>query len=285
MESLIERYLTGDMQKTTVIVGGTGKTGRRVAARLAAQGLPVRAVSRSTALPFDWEEPATWAPALRGAEAVYVTYQPDLAAPGSVEAIGAFARLAAGSGVRRLVLLSGRGEEEARACEREVEACGTDWTILRASWFCQNFSEHHLLGPVLDGVITLPAGTVAEPFVDAEDIADVAVAALTRDGHAGRIHELTGPRLLTFTDAAREIAEAAGRDVRYVPVSPQEYTAGLVEQGVPAGEAAMLAGLFARVLDGRNAHLADGVRRVLGREPRDFTDYAHETAATGVWNA
>ncbi|MER5423006.1 NAD(P)H-binding protein [Streptosporangium roseum] len=271
-------------QGTTLVLGGTGKTGRRVVERLAARGLPVRAGSRSGTPPFDWEDRATWAPALGDVESVYVTYYPDLAAPGAAASIGSFAALAAGSGVRRLVLLSGRGEEEAQACERTVQESGAEWTILRASWFNQNFSEHYLLEPVLSGVVALPAGNVAEPFVDVEDIADVAVAALTQDGHAGRIYELTGPRLLTFADAAGEIAKAADREVRYVPVSAEEYADALVEHGVPAGEATMLTELFTKVLDGRNAHLADGVRHVLGREPRDFADYARDAAATGVWN-
>lgn len=271
-------------QGTTLVLGGTGKTGRRVVERLAARGLPVRAGSRSGTPPFDWEDQATWAAALRDVEAVYVTYYPDLAAPGAAASIGSFAELAAGGGVRRLVLLSGRGEEEARACERTVQESGAEWTILRASWFNQNFSEHYLLEPVLSGVVALPAGNVAEPFIDVEDIADVAVAALTQDGHAGRIYELTGPRLLTFADAAGEIAKAADREVRYVPVSAEEYADALVEHGVPAEEATMLTELFTKVLDGRNAHLTDGVRLALGREPRDFADYARDAAATGVWN-
>ncbi|MDP9864069.1 MULTISPECIES: NmrA family transcriptional regulator [Streptosporangium] len=271
-------------QATTLVLGGTGKTGRRVVDRLTARDLPVRVGSRSGRPPFDWDDQATWAPALRDVESVYVTYYPDLAFPGAAAAIGSFAGLAADSGVRRLVLLSGRGEEEAQVCERAMQEAGTEWTILRASWFCQNFSEHYLLEPVLSGVVALPAGDMAEPFVDADDIADVAVAALTQDGHAGQIYELTGPRLLTFTDAAQEIAEAAGREVRYLPVSPEQYVAALVEYGMPAGEATLLTGLFTKVLDGRNAHLSDGVRRALGREPRDFADYARDAAATGVWN-
>ncbi|SFJ49852.1 Uncharacterized conserved protein YbjT, contains NAD(P)-binding and DUF2867 domains [Streptosporangium canum] len=271
-------------QGTTLVLGGTGKTGRRVVERLAARGLPVRAGSRSGTPPFDWEDQATWAAALRDVESVYVTYYPDLAAPGAAASIGSFAALAADGGVRRLVLLSGRGEEEARACERTVQESGAEWTILRASWFNQNFSEHYLLEPVLSGVVALPAGNVAEPFIDVEDIADVAVAALTEDGHAGRTYELTGPRLLTFADAAGEIAKAADREVRYVPVSAEEYADALVEHGVPADEATMLTELFTKVLDGRNAHLTDGVRLALGREPRDFADYARDAAATGVWN-
>ncbi|GAA4224334.1 NAD(P)H-binding protein [Streptosporangium album] len=267
-----------------MILGGTGKTGRRVVERLTARGLPVRAGSRSGEPPFDWEDQTMWAPVLRDVESVYVTYYPDLAFPGAADAVGAFAELAVANGVRRLVLLSGRGEEEAQVSEEAVRKSGAEWTILRASWFSQNFSEYYLLEPVLSGVIALPAGNMAEPFVDADDIADVAVAALTEDGHAGRLYELSGPRLLTFADAAEEIAKASGREVRYVPVSAEDYENTLVEYGVPAEEATLLTALFTKVLDGRNAHLTDGVRRALGREPRDFTDYARDAAATGVWS-
>ncbi|WP_068925183.1 NAD(P)H-binding protein [Planobispora rosea] len=270
-------------EKTTLIIGSTGKTGRRVAARLQDRGLPVRAGSRSGTPPFDWADPATWEPALRGVDAAYITYYPDLAAPGASEAVRALAALAVRSGVRRLVLLSGRGEPEAATAERAVQDSGAEWTIVRASWFFQNFDEGHLLEPVLGGTIALPAGDVAEPFVDADDIADVAAAALTEDGHAGQVYEVTGPRLLTFAEAAGEISRAAGREVRYVPVSADGYAGMLMEYGVPAVEAEVLAGMFAEILDGRNAHLGDGVRRALGREPRDFTGYVDAVAATGVW--
>jgi uncharacterized protein YbjT (DUF2867 family) len=268
---------------TTLVLGGTGKTGRRVARRLTARGLPVRIGSRSGEPPFDWEDRSTWAPALREVESVYLSYHPDLAAPGAAETIGRFAELAVASGVRRIVLLSGRGEEQAQVSERTVRNSGAEWTILRSSWFSQNFSEDYLLEPVLSGEIALPAEDVAEPFVDVEDIADVAVAALTEDGHAGQLYELSGPRLLTFAEAAEEIAKASGRRVHYVPISPEQYTAGMIRQGVPADYAAFLTELFTRVLDGRNAHLTDGVQRALDRQPRDFSDFARDAAASGVW--
>ncbi|GIH99556.1 NmrA family NAD(P)-binding protein [Planobispora takensis] len=271
-------------QNTTLVIGSTGKTGRRVAARLRARGLAVREGSRSANPPFDWNDRATWEPALRGVDAAYVTYQPDLAFPGAAETVRDLAAQAVAAGVRRLVLLSGRGEEGALLGEEAVRESGAEWTIVRCSWFCQNFDESHLLEPVLAGTIALPAGDVAEPFVDAEDIADVVVAALTEAGHGGRVYELTGPRLLTFAEAAAEISKACGREVRYLPVSAADYESTLVEYGVPAAEAAELTGLFTTVLDGRNAHLSDGVRRALGRGPRDFSDYARDAAATGVWN-
>jgi uncharacterized protein YbjT (DUF2867 family) len=209
-------------------------------------------------------------------ESVYVSFYPDLAVPGAANAVGSLAKLAVANGVRRLVLLSGRGEKEARLSEQAVQDYGSDWTIVRASWFSQNFSEGALLEPVLSGEVALPVGDVAEPFIDAEDIADVAVAALTEDGHTGQLYELTGPRLLTF-------AEAAGREVRFVPVTMEQYASVLAEHGMPEEVVSLLAHLFTEVLDGRNAHLTDGVRRVLGREPRDFADYARDTATTRVW--
>jgi uncharacterized protein YbjT (DUF2867 family) len=271
-------------KKVTLVLGGTGKTGRRVAQRLVARGIPVRVGSRSGEPPFDWEDRTTWAPALRGVESVYVSFYPDLAVPGAVEAVRLFANLAVESGVRRLVLLSGRGEEEAQRAERAVQEAGAEWTILRSSFFSQNFSENYLLEPILSGEVVLPAGDVPEPFVDADDIADVAVAALTEDGHAGELYELTGPRLLTFEEAIGEIAKASGRKIRYVPVSVEQYASVLTEQDVPAEFVGLLTYLFSEVLDGRNAHLTDGVQRALGREPRAFADYARDVAATGLWD-
>ncbi|HMG31889.1 MAG TPA: NAD(P)H-binding protein [Jiangellaceae bacterium] len=270
-------------EKAALIVGGTGKTGRRVADRLTARGLPVRVGSRSGEPPFDWNDRATWAPALRGMHAAYVTYYPDLAVPGAADMVGAFADLAVDRGVRRLVLLSGRGEAEAQRAEQRVQESGADWTILRSSWFSQNFSESFFLESVLSGEIAVPAGNVGEPFTDVDDIADAAVAALTEDGHTGQLYELTGPRLLTFAEAAEEIATATGRDIYHVPVTIEHFTAGLADGGVPDDIVDLLAYLFTEVLDGRNAHVTDGVQRALGRRPRDFSDYARAAARTGVW--
>jgi uncharacterized protein YbjT (DUF2867 family) len=276
-------------KKVTLVLGGTGKTGRRVVERLEARGIPVRVGSRSGEPPFDWEDEATWAPALRDVGSVYVTYYPDLAVPGSVEAVRLVAELAVENGVRRLVLLSGRGEPEAERAELALQEmvdarASAEWTILRSTWFMQNFSEDYMLEHVLSGEIRLPAGDVPTPFLDADDIADVAVAALTEDGHAGQLYELTGPRSLTFAEAAAEIAGAAGREIRYVPVSLEEHAAEAAQHGVPAEVVELLTYLFAEVVDGRNANTTDGVRRALGREGRDFAEYTREVAATGVWD-
>jgi uncharacterized protein YbjT (DUF2867 family) len=245
--------------------------------------MPTRVGSRSGEPPFDWEDEATWAPALQDVGSVYISYYPDVAIPGAVEAVRSFAELAVGRGVRRLVLLSGRGEEEAQRAERVVQDMGVEWTVVRCSWFSQNFSENYLLEPILSGKVVLPAGDVPEPFVDTEDIADVAVAALTEEGHAGEIYELTGPRLLTFAEAIAEISQVTGRKIRFVPITVEEYSSMLAEQDVPADYVWLLTYLFTEVLDGRNAYLTDGVQRALGREPRDFSDYARDTAATGIW--
>ncbi|MFG3254185.1 NAD(P)H-binding protein [Streptomyces sp. NPDC048172] len=269
---------TTDGQKTLVI-GGTGKSGRRVAERLVARGVPVRVGSRSGTPAFVWEDPDTWDAALDGVDAVYVTYYPDLSFPGAAEQIGAFAKLAVSRGARRLVLLSGRGEEGAVVSEDALKDSGADWTVLRASFFAQNFSEDFFLEPVLSGEIVLPTADAVEAFVDLDDLADVAVEALTDPRHAGRTYELSGPRLLSFGQVAEELSKATGREIRYVPVSKEEYRAALEQQGMP-GE---FAELFESVLDGRNAHLVPGVREALGREPRDFAEYAREAAATGVW--
>jgi uncharacterized protein YbjT (DUF2867 family) len=263
-----------------LVTGGTGKTGRRVATALTALGHQVRIGSRPA---FDWADPGTWAAALDGVDAAYLSYYPDLSFPGAAEVIGAVARRAADAGVRRLVLLSGRGEPEAEPAEQAVRESGVDTTVLRCAWFAQNFSEHFLLGPVLDGVIALPAGEITEPFLDVEDVADVAVAALTRDGHQGRTYELTGPRLLGFAQIAAELSAATGRDIRYLPVTPAQYTTAAAAAGVPAEEIEPLTDLFTRVLDGHNAFVTTDVERVLGRPARDFADYVRRTAATGVW--
>lgn len=270
---------------TTLVLSGTGKTGRRVAERLSARGMPVRIGSRSGAPPFDWNDRDTWAPALRDVASVYVAYVPDVTWPGAVEEIASFVDLAVDQGVRKLVFLSGRGEPEAYRSEHIVQASEVDWTIVRAAWFNQNFSEGWLREPVLSGTLALPVNDVAEPFVDVDDIADVAAAALREDGHSDELYEVTGPRLLTFTDVATEISKASGLHVEYVPITAEEYAAVAAAHGMPEEDAALLTDLITDVLDGRNAYLADGVQRALGRPPKDFSDYARDVAASGAWTA
>jgi uncharacterized protein YbjT (DUF2867 family) len=269
-------------ERPTLVLGGTGKTGRRVAAGLSARGFPVRVGSRSGQPPFDWTDQSTWARVLQGARAAYIPY-PDLVIAQATKAARAFAELAIDQGVTRLVLLTGRGEDEAQRGEREVQATGADVTVVRCSWFMQMFSEDFLLDSIRAGKVVLPAvDTQLDPFIDTDDIADVAVAALTEPGHVGQVYELTGPRLLSFPEAIAEIAEATGRDITYVPVPVEDYAAAAAEQGVPAELVDFLAYLFSDVL-GNSAHVTDGVQRGAGRPARDFTDYATRTAATGIW--
>lgn len=270
-------------EKPILVLGGTGKTGRRIIENLEARGVATRLGSRNAEPPFDWNDDTTWPAVLEGTSAAYISYQPDLAVAGAVEAVDAFAGLALSMDVRRLVLLSGRGEAEAQRAEQVLQSSGADWTILRASWFAQNFSESFLLDAVRSGTVALPVGDVREPFVDVDDIADVAVAALTEDGHEGRLYELTGPRLLTFADAVGEIATAARRPIEFVTIPPQDYADGLEHHGVPKEFASLVMFLFTEVLDGRNAYLANGVQQALGRASRDFSDYARDTATTGIW--
>ena len=275
--------MTDTQAKPILVLGATGKIGRRIVERLESAGVPVRAGSRAADPPFDWDNPNTWAPALDGTRAVYISYYPDLAAHGAVEATSAFARLAVETGARRLVLLAGRGEAEAERAEQAVRESGADLTIVRSTWFMQNFSEGDFLGQVLSGEVTLPAGDMVEPFVDADDIADVVVAALTDDRHIGELYELTGPRLLTFAEAIDEISRATGREIRYAPVSVDQFAAAMAAQNVPPEAIEIFSFLFGEILDGRNAHLADGVQRALGREPRDFRDFVKDAAVAGTW--
>ncbi|MEV0649657.1 NmrA family NAD(P)-binding protein [Phytomonospora sp. NPDC050363] len=279
--------MTQNTNSTTapvLVTGGTGKTGRRVAARLTALGREVRLGSRSSEIPFDWEDRSTWAAAIDGTSAIYLAYAPDAGFPGADEIIGSFASQAVAAGVTRIVLLTGRGEAGAEVTEKTVAAVpGIQLTIVRAAVFAQNFSEGFLVESVQAGVLAFPAGDVAEPFIDVDDIADVAVAALTDDKHIGELYELTGPRLVTFAEAAAEIGAVIGKHVEYVPLTPEQFRDGMVEHGVPAEFAAALAELMREIMDGHNAHVADGVRRALGREARDFSEYVRTADAVGAW--
>ncbi|NKY96960.1 SDR family oxidoreductase [Nocardiopsis alborubida] len=266
-----------------LVTGGTGMTGRRVTRLLRERGTDVRVGSRSGEPRFDWHEPATWDAVLEGATSVYLCYHPDLAFPGASETVAAFASRAARNGVRRAVLLSGRGEEGAERAEHAVRAVFPGLTVLRCSVFAQDFSESFLLGPVLEGTVALPVPDVSEPFVDLDDVAEIAARALTEDGHGGELYELTGPRSLTFTEATRLIGEAAGYPVACRCVPPQDFVAGAVAAGLPAEVAHGLTELFGEILDGRNAEPADGVEKALGRPAADFTGYVRRAGASGVW--
>ncbi|TYB86057.1 NAD(P)H-binding protein [Oceaniovalibus sp. ACAM 378] len=269
---------------TVLVIGGTGKTGRRVVERLTARDVTVRSASRNGAWRFDWSQSETWGPALAGADAAYITYAPDIALPGAVEAITDLIERAKREGVRRLVLLSGRGEPEAQRAEARLMESDTACTIIRASWFMQNFSESVFRDGVAAGEVVFANGDVPEPFIDADDIADVAVSALLDDGHIGQIYEVTGPRLLTFREAVAEIAVSLARPVLYVDMSPDDYLSALRKAQLPDEIISLMSILVKEVLDGRNAYVTDGVQRAMGRPPRDFTDFARHSIASNAWD-
>lgn len=273
--------------KTTkiLVLGANGKTGRRVLKKLENNAdVEVRAGSRSAAIPFDWEKPETWQAALQDIDAVYISYQPDLAIPSATTAIQLCSGLASQIGVQKMVLLSGRGEKEAQVCEEIVKTNAKKWTIVRASWFNQNFSESFFLEPILAGYVALPRAEALEPFTDADDIADVIVASLLEDKHNGQTYELTGPRLLTFKEVITEIAKASGRDIAFQSLTLEEYIQMLRDYQVPEDHIWLVNYLFEQVLDGRNSSITNDIEKVLGRKAKDFSAYALETTKTGVWN-
>lgn len=267
-----------------LVLGGKGKTGRRVASRLLAKGQSVRIGSRSETPSFDWEDPITWAGALEGMHSVYITFQPDLAVPGAREAIKGFTSQAVKSGIKKAVLLSGKGEIEAEKCEEIVKNSGLDWTIVRASWFNQNFSESFFLDPILAGHVALPKNEAKVPYIDANDIADVVVEALLNKEHNGNTYELTGPRTLTFSDVVKEISVVTKKDIQFTSISMEEYNAMMKEFNLPDSYLWLINYLFEEVLVESNSVITNDIEKVLGRKPIDFTEYAQRTAAEGVWN-
>lgn len=266
----------------TLVIGSSGKTGSRIVQRLAKASRAVRLGSRSANRPFEWHDPSGWPAVLEGVKAVYIAYYPDLAvaeAPGHITDLMEACKAA---GVDKVVLLSGRGEAIAQACEQIVRDSGLRYSLLRAGWFNQNFDEGHFLDSVLTGTVTLPIGESVEPFVDCDDIADVGFAALTDDRHNGALYELTGPELLSMHTVAQILSDAAGHEVRYQPISFDEHQAELTKHMGPEF-AQFLTDLMREVTDGRNQWLGDGVQRALGREPKSFRAYAESIAATGIW--
>lgn len=271
------------MTSEILVIGATGKTGKRVAQRLEALGLNVRHGTRRSAIPFDWEQPKTWAASLQGMTSAYVAYSPDLAVPSAHGVIAEFVKAAEAAGLKRIVLLSERNEARAQACEALVKASSLKWTILQPSWFMQNFSEGGFLEDVLSGTVSAPDSGAKEPWVDLEDVADVAVAALLEDGHVGQTYEITGSDLLTWAEAVAKIEEATGRELTYKTITPKEFEGTLVAAGFPEEDAAFVAGLIAEILDGKNAHTSDGLQSALGREPRTFSQFAADAQANGCW--
>lgn len=272
------------MKENILVIGGTGKTGRKVASKLIEAGHNVSIGSRSASPSFDWDNPETWTEAMQGMDKVYITFQPDLAVPGALEAIEELTKQAKRSDVKKLVLLSGKGEREAELCEQVVIHSGLDYTIVRASWFNQNFSESFFLEPILEGFVALPQADVKVPYVDTDDIAEVAVAALLNEEHNGKTYQLTGPKSLTFKEVIEEISEITRRDIAFTPIALPAYVNMMKQQGVPADFVWLIEYLFSEVLGNpSNSEITNDIENVLGRKPKDFSDYVKETAATGVW--
>lgn len=272
------------MSEKILVIGGTGKTGKRVAERLAQRNIPHRIGSRKGQPPFDWANPATFDAALEGITKIYITFQPDLAVPGADACITALMEAARRAGVRHLVLLSGKGEREAQVCERIVMDSGMDWTVLRASWFMQNFSESIFLDGILAGELVVPTVSAKEPFVDCDDIADMAVAALNNEVHNGKTYEMTGPELLDFEQITAAVSKVVKRPIAFQAVGMGEYTGMLRQFQIPEDFIWLVEYLFTEVLDGRNESLSGDIETVLGRKPTSLAAFLEKTVKTGVWN-
>ena len=267
-----------------LIIGKNGKTGLRVEQRLQTLGYATRGVSRSTEPSFDWEDQGTWRGAMAGTRSAYITFHPDLAIPSAEQSIRDLVALAADQGLQHLVLLSGRGEAGARRAELVLEESGLDWNVVRANWFMQNFSESFMIEGILNGELMLPAGDIAEPFVDVDDIADVAVATLTRPELRNRVFEVSGPRALTFAECVEAISETTDYPVKYTRIPIESFIEGLRAEGAPDELLWLMRELFTVVFDGRNSSPTAGVEEALGRPATDFSEYLRKVMATRAWD-
>jgi len=268
-----------------LVIGGTGKTGRRVVDKLKKQNHNVRVGSRSNSPSFDWDNPDTYTLALKGMDRAYITYYPDLAVPGAKEAIAALTEVALKEGLEKVVLLSGKGETEAEACEDIVAHSGLNYTLVRASWFNQNFSESFFLEPILAGHVALPMAETQIPFVDADDIADVVAKVLMDDAYNNQTITVTGPRKLTLEQTIQLIADATGREIEFQGISIEDYTEGMKAAGLPEDYVWLFSYLFREVLGNQeNQVVSNDIERVLGRKALDFSEFVKRTAETGIWN-
>jgi len=273
------------MKSNILVIGGTGKTGRRVVEQLQNKGIEPEIGSRQATPGFDWDDKNTWVEALNGIEKMYVTYYPDLAVPGAKEAIESLTFLAKELGVKKMVLLSGKGEIEAEACEKIVMDSGIDYTIVRASWFNQNWSESFFLEPILSGEVALPMSDVLIPFVDANDIAEVAATVLLDDTYNSEIIEVTGPELITFRDIVNIISKTSNRKLNFYDVTLEQYIDGMKQMQIPDDVVWLIEYLFSHVLTNpKNQRVVNDIERVLGRKAKTFSEYAQKTAETGIWN-
>ena len=268
-----------------LVIGGTGKTGRRVAEQLKKKGIEPKIGSRNASPSFDWDDKDTWVNTLNGIEKMYVTYYPDLAVPGAKEKIESLTYLAKELGIKKMVLLSGKGETEAEACENIVINSGMDYSIVRASWFNQNWSESFFLNPIISGEVALPMSDVLIPFVDANDIAEVAATVLLDDTYNGEIIELTGPELITFKDIVNIISRVSNKKLNFYEITLEQYVKGMKQMQIPDDVVWLIEYLFSHVLTNpKNQLVVNDIERVLGRKAKPFAEYAQETAKTGIWN-
>jgi len=273
------------MKENILVIGGTGKTGRRVVNNLTQQGHNVRIGTRSQSPAFDWENPSTFSQTLKGMDRAYIVYYPDLAVPGSKEAITALTEAALKEGLEKVVLLSGKGETEAEACEEIVANSGLNYTLVRASWFNQNFSEGAFLEFVLNGTVALPMPEAEIPFVDADDIADVVSKVLVDDSYNGQTITVTGPEKLRFRELVEKMAQGIGRDIRYIPITIEEFKEGMKTAGLPDFYVWLFGYLFQEVLGNpENQEISHDVEKVLGRIATSFDEYVAKTVDTGIWN-
>jgi uncharacterized protein YbjT (DUF2867 family) len=287
IDSLIRTGDDGAMTEAselTLVLGGTGKTGTRVARRLTGLGLPVRTAARHGGdVRFDWDDPATHRNALEGADRVYLI-APVMRTRFAPQ-VSTFLDLAEAVGVRHVTYLSAYGVEVAppevalRAVELDLMGrTALTHSIVRPAWFMQNFSETFLM-PV-DDAIVVPTGSGGEAFVDAGDIAAVAAATLAEpEGHAGAEYAPTGPDILTVSEAADIIGSVTGRPVRHVDTDRLAWVETVVSAGVPAEYGEMLQMLTETVASGHGSRPNDDIEKVIGAPPGNFTDFAKRTAA------
>ncbi len=270
--------------KTIAVIGATGKTGRRVVDALNHLNIVTRPLSRQSSPAFDWAKPQNWQEALQSVDSIYITYHPDLALPHAKDDIAHLITAAKAQGVKHLVLLSGRGEEGAQLAEQQVIHSGLNWNIVRASWFMQNFSESFMLDGILNGELVLPHPKATEPFIDIDDIAEVAVAALTKPALANQLFEVTGPELLSFAQCIELLSLRLNRPVKLTTIALDDYIAAAQQQpNLPAGFDWLIHELFSEVLDGRNEYTTNTIAEVLGRPATSFQQYLDKNVNTGVW--
>src|ERR1700730_15027322 len=267
----------------TLVLAGTGKTGSRLAAKLAKLGLSVRTAARTGAdVHFDWDDATTHRAALQGVDRLYLVapvMRMDFA-----DQVATFLDLAEAAGVRHVTYLSAYGIDQAppqvalRAVELDLIGRGAvTHSILRPAWFMQNFSET-FLKPV-DGVIAVPTADGAEAFIDAEDIAAVAAETLASpDAHAGAAYALTGPEAMTMSEAAAVIAEVTGKPVKHDNIDRDVWIQGSVAAGVPAEYGEGLRMLTETIASGLGSRPTDTVQKITRVPPIKFAEFARRTA-------